>query len=696
MLDPLFVKGLALMRQALAHANAEFRPDQWEAIHAVAARRARLLVVQRTGWGKSLVYFLATRLLRDQGAGPTLIVSPLLALMRNQIAAAQRMGVKAVTVNSANHQEWREVHERIHADRVDALLISPERLANDEFRDHFLMPVAGRVGLLVVDEAHCISDWGHDFRPDYHRITRILQALPPGVAVVATTATANNRVVDDIKAQLGGPLTVLRGPLLRESLRLHKIVLPNETSKMAWLAHHLPRFPGSGIIYVLTIRSAERVADWLQTRGIAAAAYSAGLEHGERLQLEDDLLANRLKALVATTALGMGFDKPDLGFVVHFHEPASVVHYYQQVGRAGRAVERAYGVLLAGGEDHEITDWFISTAFPPQEHVEQIVEALDTMQDGATLRELEPMVNLAFTEMEKALKMLAVESPSPVLQRGNRWYTTAVKYRPELLRQKAEQQTAIRLRERQRMDDYVRSETCLMEFLARELDDPQAGPCGKCTACQRKLDVMLEAPEDVERDAMAYLRCSALTLKPRKQWPAGAMPVYGWSGKIDERLRAEPGRALSVLKDGGWGHLVYCAKYREGRLDDVLVAAAVQLVEHWKPQPFPGWVTCVPSAKHPNLVPDFARRLAARLRLPFMAPMAKVRPTRPQKDFNNSWQQVRNLDGAFRVTPGPGLGGVVLLIDDVCDSGWTFTVAAALLRQAGSGRVFPLALAVLR
>ncbi len=343
-------RALALLRRALADPAADFRGGQWEAIESLAEQRARLLVVQRTGWGKSLVYFLTTRLLRERGAGPTLLVSPLLALMRNQIVAAGRLGVRAATINSSNREDWEVVAAQLRSDEVDLLLISPERLANDEFREQLLLPVANRIGFFVVDEAHCISDWGHDFRPDYQRITRVLQALPRNIPVLATTATANDRVVDDIGSQLGRGLQVSRGPLMRESLQLQNFRLPSQSSRMAWLAEQVPRLPGSGIIYTLTVRDAERVAGWLRSQDIAAYAYHADVEAAAREDLERRLLGNRLKALIATTALGMGFDKPDLGFVIHFQRPGSVVHYYQQVGRAGRAVPQAYGILLSGSE----------------------------------------------------------------------------------------------------------------------------------------------------------------------------------------------------------------------------------------------------------------------------------------------------------------------------------------------------------
>ncbi|MGA6927663.1 MAG: RecQ family ATP-dependent DNA helicase, partial [Desulfosarcina sp.] len=414
----------ALLRQALADPAADFRDGQWSCIEALLRRR-RLLVVQRTGWGKSMVYFLATRLLRDQGAGAALLISPLLSLMRNQIQAAERIGIRAATINSSNREEWEAVQQRLHEGDVDILLISPERLANDAFREDVLLPVADKIGLFVVDEAHCISDWGHDFRPDYRRIVRILQALPANIPVLATTATANDRVVHDVAAQLGD-LKVERGPLVRESLRLQNIWLPSPAARMAWLASEIPRIPSSGIIYTLTQRDAERVALWLKQNHIDAWAYHAGVENRE--ELEARLLENSIKALVATVALGMGFDKPDLGFVIHFQRPGSVVHYYQQVGRAGRAMDSAFGVLLGGHEDVDITNFFIRNAFPPQVHVDQVLTALNGAEDGLTAAMLQQKVNLRKGEIDKTLKFLSVESPAPVVKQGTKWYATPIDY----------------------------------------------------------------------------------------------------------------------------------------------------------------------------------------------------------------------------------------------------------------------------
>lgn len=399
-------KALLLLRQALNNSTADFRAGQWEAIAELIDKRSRLLVVQRTGWGKSIVYFLATRLLRDQGAGCTLLISPLLALMRNQISAAQRIGVKAQTINSSNPEEWEFVKSQLLAGEIDILLISPERLANEEFRQNILLPISQRIGLFVVDEAHCISDWGHDFRPDYRRIVRILQGLPKNIPVLATTATANNRVVDDIIAQIGSNLRVVRGDLTRKSLYLQNIILSSPAARMAWLSQYLPNLPGSGIIYTLTVKDADRVANWLKIQGINAKAYHSNLDNDARVALEDELLHNEIKALVATTALGMGFDKPDLGFVIHYQRPGSVVHYYQQVGRAGRAVDKAYGILLSGDEDDEITNYFINTAFPPQIHTEQVLNVLNQAKDGCSVAQLEQELNISRGQIDKVLKLL--------------------------------------------------------------------------------------------------------------------------------------------------------------------------------------------------------------------------------------------------------------------------------------------------
>jgi ATP-dependent DNA helicase RecQ len=682
-------RALELLRRSVGDPRAQFRPGQWEAIQALVEGRERLLVVERTGWGKSIVYFIAARLLRDQGSGCALLISPLLALMRNQIAAAERIGVRAETINSTNPEAWPAVEAALRAGRIDILLVSPERLANQQFMTRCLLPVAARVGLFVVDEAHCISDWGHDFRPDYRRIVRILKALPRNLPVLATTATANDRVVDDITAQLGPRLKVIRGPLVRESLRLENLRLPSQTARMAWLADRVPGFEGSGIIYTLTVRDADNLAGWLQQRGINARAYHAGLANEERLELEDMLLANQVKALVATVALGMGFDKPDLGFVVHFQRPGSVVHYYQQVGRAGRAIEEAHGVLMSGAEDDEIADYFIRTAFPSAAEVAEVLRALDGAPGPLRRADLQQAVNIRPAKLDKALKFLEVESPSPIAREESEYVRTPVAW--TMPTERIEHITELRRQEQTRMNAYMEEDGCLMQFLAEELSDSQAAPCGKCANCTGER-LGAAYPAELAEHAARFLEHLSLPIEPRKQWPAG-VTFEGERGRIAAELRAEEGRTLCKWGDAGFGDLVRDGK-RDGHFADRLVEAAAELVQRrWRPTPAPGWVACVPSRRHRTLVPDFARRLAARLGLPFLEPIRIIRDTEPQKTRQNSFQQVHNLENAFTVDARSVGPEPVLLVDDLVDSRWTFAVLACKLRKAGAGPVFPFALA---
>lgn len=692
-------KALYYLRQALGSASADFHANQWESIEGILNGR-RQLVVERTGWGKSMVYFLATRLLRDKGAGVSLLISPLISLMRNQLESAAKIGVRAATINSTNTDNWGKIEAELKEDKIDILLVSPERLASDKFRDTILAYVAPKVGLFVVDEAHCISDWGHDFRPDYRRIVRVLQALPANIPVLATTATANDRVVADVVKQLGSDIHLIRGPLVRRSLELQNISMPSPAARMAWLADVIPKLPGSGIIYTLTQRDAERLSEWLNINNINAKAYHADVEDAEdgssqREALERQLLRNEIDVLVATVALGMGFDKPDLGFVIHFQRPSSVVHYYQQVGRAGRAVQKAYGILLHGEEDDRIADYFIRNAFPPQKHVDVILKKLDESDGGLSVRELEATLNLKHSELEKALKYLSVESPAPITKIGAKWNATAAAATYRINEDYVNTITVIRRQEQAQMQAYMNHAGCLMEYLAKALDDPAAAPCGKCASCKGSPLLSPEYDHGRANRAAIFLKRSYQPLPPRKQWPSGgALPIYGFAGRIGDDLSALEGRALSLWRDAGWGSMVAAGKYEHDRFGDDLVAACVEMIEKWKPSPALQWVTCITSLNRPELVPDFSRRLALALGLPFHLCLRKSRPNQPQKEMQNSFQQARNLDGVFATDGAPVLMGPCLLVDDMVDSGWTFTVAAALLRRAGCQAVYPLALAL--
>ncbi|MGM0985014.1 MAG: RecQ family ATP-dependent DNA helicase [Pseudomonadota bacterium] len=691
-----------LLKTALGDNSAVFRLGQWEAIDALVNQRRKLLVVQRTGWGKSSVYFISTRILRDRGFGVTIIISPLLALMRNQIESAKRLGIRAETINSTNNrEEVGAVKKALLSGQVDCLLISPERLANDDFVRTVLMPIADRIGLLVVDEAHCISDWGHDFRPDYRRIVGILRQLPPGVPVLGTTATANDRVIDDIRNQMGDIL-IQRGPLGRESLTLQAMALPDQASRLAWLAQVVPTLPGTGIIYTLTTRDAEQVADWLQRNGIEASAYHAAVsppvwlqeqgltdQNDYREYLEDKLLRNELKVLVATGALGMGYDKPDLSFVIHYQAPGSIVAYYQQVGRAGRAIDSALGVLIAGHEDDDIHEYFRRSAFPSDDEINTVLDTLAGF-DGLPVTAIEQHANLRRSQIDKTLKILSVESPAPVVKDGSTWRRTPVAYRTDL--ERIQYLTAIRQREWQQVNDYINTTGCLMNFLRLALDDPQSEPCGRCANCLGHPPVPTQIDPQLTHQAATYQRHAEMAIKPRKQVAANAFQHYGFRGNLPPGLQAQEGRVLSRWNDGGWGRLVKQCKH-QGCFSDELVEAMAEMIEQrWQPQPHPGWVCAVPSLNHPHLVPEFAWRLANRLGLPYVDAVRKIRHNEPQKGQQNRFHQCSNLDGVFEVANGLPREPV-LLVDDIVDSGWTMTVIAALLQRAGTGPVYPTALA---
>lgn len=669
--------------------DATFRDGQWEAIAALVEGHQRVLVVQRTGWGKSMVYFMATRLLRVQGKGPTILISPLLSLMRNQVASAAQWGVRAGSINSSNQDQHHQVEADLLAGKLDLLLISPERLANDDFQTTVWQDLKDRIGMLVVDEAHCISDWGHDFRPNYRRIMGLLDEIPPGTPVIGTTATANDRVVADVAVILGTGLNIQRGPLTRESLKLYTYAQPMDAAeRLVLLSHLLKHLPGSGIIYCTTTRDCRVVAEWLQSEGFKAKAYYADVEESTREAretLEDQLMRNEVKALVASVALGMGFDKSDLHFVIHYQLPGNIIGYYQQIGRAGRGIDQAHIVLMHGPGDEDIQQFFIHSAFPRQQDVHALMTALVKPQSRT---DLEQVVNVRRTNLENILTHLEVEGIVE-RQHGGTYRLLKSQTTPDYARW--ESITRTRIAELNHMKAYVQERGCLMRYLALALDDPTPPErCGRCKNCTGVESKFAPAPEAIQR-AQTFLRSGdPLKIEPRKRWPARSEQ---FPKTTDIRVN-EVGVALCNFYDEGWGVQVRAGRDAGHFGDDLVEASATVLRAYWKLNGISiSGVVPVPSLRHPALVPDFAERLARALNLPYAAVIQHEVQHPPQARMRNSFQQAVNVYDRFSV-PVRLKGKPILLVDDFADSKWTLTAVGNLLQRRGSGPVYPFVLAV--
>jgi ATP-dependent DNA helicase RecQ len=692
---------LAALRELVGRPDADFHDGQYEAIEALVEGRRRALVVQRTGWGKSAVYFVATLLLRRQGAGPTVLVSPLLALMRDQIAAAERAGVRAVAINSTNAHEWTDVLAQLDRDEVDVLLVSPERLNNPAFREQQLPALVRRIGMLVVDEAHCISDWGHDFRPDYRRLRDLIAQMPADVPVLATTATANSRVVADVAEQLdsltGGsgestaPVLTIRGPLARTSLRLGVLRLRDSASRLAWLLSHLNDLPGSGIIYTLTVAAAVDTARLLRDHGHDVRAYTGQTDTEEREESEGMLKRNEVKALVATSALGMGFDKPDLGFVLHLGAPSSPVAYYQQVGRAGRASESADVLLLPGVEDRDIWHYFATASMPDRERAERVIGALGDAPISTPA--LEAMVDIRRTPLELLLKVLDVDGAVRRVQGG--WVATGEPWTYDA--ERYERIAAERVAEQQHMIEYEQTDGCRMEFLQRSLDDDTAAPCGRCDNCAG-VWFPKEIGAGASTQAAESLDRVGVPIEPRRAWPTGAdrlnVPV---KGRIAADEQASEGRALARLTDLGWGNTLrqlFASGAADAAVTPQLLQACVRVLAGWGWAERPVAVIAMPSRSRPALVDSLARGIAEVGRLPYLGALEPVGGGPSGQSGGNSVFRLAGLWDRLSAEHLDVPTGPVLLVDDLVDSRWTMTIAARALRQAGATDVLPLVLAM--
>jgi ATP-dependent DNA helicase RecQ len=653
----------------------------------------RTLLVARTGFGKSAVYFAATRILRDRRWGPTVVISPLLALMRDQVAAGEKLGLNAVSINSANNESWLEIEEQILADEVDLLLISPERLANRRFARQVFTTIRQRPFALVCDEAHCISDWGHDFRPDYRRLRSLLDELSPDTPVLATTATANQRVTDDVAAQLGDDTTVLRTSLDRDSLHLSVVDLPDDAHRLAWLAETIPQLDGSGIVYCLTVAQAEAAAEWLQRSEVSAQSYSGAVSPEERLAREGALRANQIKVLVSTSALGMGFDKADLAFCVHLGLPPSPVAYYQQIGRAGRAIDRAEVIALPRpDEDEQVWKWFESVSMPTEQVCWTVLDQL-SRESPTSVAQLEVSANLGRNRLGTLLSILDVDGA--VVREGRGWVRTDLPwvYNAEMV----STLRALRRDESDQMRQWATREGCRLRFLREALDDPEASDCGRCDYCT-DLSWHHQPDPTLVAQASEMLRGGDIVIEPRKQWPSGLATV---KGRI--KTLAEPGRSLARVGDGGWNpivqRLIDQTEAGDGpEIPTELVTACARVLKRWDWIARPSWICAMPSRRRADLVIAVAEAIGSLGKLPVYYPLQSTPGhDRFQDTMSNSAHQVSNAQGRLQLDPNGMptpelLRGPVLLIDEECRSRWTFAVAGSLLMEAGASAVLPFAL----
>jgi ATP-dependent DNA helicase RecQ len=699
-----------LLKTALNDQNVSFRDGQWECIEDILNRK-RVLVVQHTGWGKSMVYFIATKMLRDQEMmkdqilGTTLLISPLLSLVRNQIAAAQRIGLSAFSINSDNRSDWNDIENELLKNTVDILLISPERLSNRRFLK-VLSKI--KIGVFVIDEAHCISDWGHDFRPHYKLINRILERMPLATPVLATTATANHRVTKDILSQIGVSSLIKRGSLVRKNLFLQNIKMPTQAARMAWLVKAIRTLQGSGIIYTLTTKDANTIARWLKFNGINAHEYHSKLNGVKKEELEQRLIQNQIKVLVATVALGMGFDKPDIHFVIHFQRPASVIHYYQQVGRAGRSISSARGILLSGQEDDVIADHFKRKAFSHLKHIDVILNAIknNTKDKVLTTNDLQHSLNLKKSDINRTIDFLKIEKPSPIFV-DNFDDNYKVRVNASVFSYKLDEHYIrtiedIRDKEQQQMNEYINSRNCLMSFLQNALDD-QSIFCGNCANCKPTSALSVVYDSYMEKKAQKFLKENYQIFRLHQKWPANFLFKHDTilnplSKDNTPDLPEKKGKALSIWGDDGWGRLVQQGKYVMNHFDEDLVDACVVMINDWfkdfKEEDKPKVIVYVPSINRPNLVKNFAERLAEKLNWSIFHCIQKKKNNPEQKTMQNDFQQIQNLDGVFQINLIPGSYTPCLLVDDIIDSGWTFTILSELLRKIGCTAVYPLALAL--
>ena len=685
----IFTKAQKILVQIFGP-GAQFREGQYEAIEAVLTKK-RTIVVQKTGWGKSLVYFISAKMI----GGVTLVISPLLVLMDNQKLFAEKMGLRCAVINSRVKGEERdELLESIRNCQYDIIFTTPETLYSRDMKD--LIPELN-IRLMVIDECHCISDWGHDFRLEYSRLNRIIAALPENVSVLGTTATANDRVIADLKKQFGENVFISRGSLFREGLHIEILRLETKAERYVWMKNNIRKLPGSGIVYCLTKRDCRNIADFLNANGIKARAYysddelevineETGKSYNE--ETEDLFYRNIIKVIVATIKLGMGYDKPDIGFIIHFQRPGSLVAYYQQIGRAGRKTGMdAYCYLMTGKEDRTISEYFIETAFPTESQEREIISALEQNSQGLTLPALQKNCNISRSALIKTINML--QNNNMIYNEEGKYYRSINPY--SYARSHYESVKRSKYQELNEVEVYLREKGCLSKYVLLSLNDETAHDCGKCANCLgHSIFPGLNWPSPIEVSAVQeYLNRQIIAIEPRVRWQ--------YKNDLDKNtviaVPNEVGIALSKYGDAGYGEMTAYDKYHAPEFRDELVRKSIEVLRKKLSGQGITAVTNVPSSRN-RKVANLAAKIAKGLGIRYIDALEK-RPGQfqQQKDMQNSHFQCKNALESIKLKDGIWVPSNIILVDDMVDSKWTLTVCGRLLTTVGAQKVFPFCLA---
>ncbi len=645
-----------------------FYDEQWNAIERLLSGK-RVLVIEKTGFGKSLCYqFTATQL-----PGMAIIFSPLIALMRDQVAYLQSIGIPSECVNSGQTPEKNtRILEEARQGKIKILYITPERQENRRWQE---IVKQLDLSMVVVDEAHCISVWGHDFRPAFRRIINLVQLLPETLPVLATTATATQRVAEDIMTQMGENISLIRGDLLRENLNLRVVNVDSEDAKMEWLAEFFRNQEGTGLIYTGRRADTDLYASWLKHIGISATNYNAGLDRELRKEIEEGLKSNRWRCVVSTNALGMGIDKPDIRFIIHTQIPASPTHYYQEIGRAGRDGLPTEIALLYNPEDKDLPEYFIRNSRPAIKNYLRAIEALK--QEPLGTYDLTRRTNLTRTQVGVILNDLVDQGiVCQVAFGGSRKYEYQSNA-PFLDIRPFEKLRRFKFGELKKMIEYAESSNCRMDYLCRYLGDTSVGRCGKCD-------------NDLNRRHQATITDGGRE-KIRDFWN-----TYFPELKVgSSRSNLVDGIASSYYGVSNVGAIIHHCKYENGgHFPDYLLVQTLRAYrKHFGREEF-DLVVYVPPTESGDLVEIFAKRVAKNLHFSVSDGLKKMRVTKPQKVFQNSVLKRDNVKEAFYYeNPSDIRGKSILVVDDILDSGATIKEIGRAFTKLGAAKIAPLVIA---